>query len=125
MRYFHPQVAYADSRGEIKDLVQDDGINAVTIVTFTAGAVRANHYHKQTTQWNYVLSGKLLLVTETEGEGRKETILSPGDLAMTPPNEGHALKALEDSSVLILAKGPRSGTDYESDTYRLPTPLIN
>ena len=48
-------VAHKDARGTITDLISDDEINAVTLITFSQGAVRANHYHERTIQWNYVL----------------------------------------------------------------------
>ena len=41
--------AFSDHRGQIIDLLENENINAVTVITFTKGAVRANHYHKQTT----------------------------------------------------------------------------
>ena len=116
--------AFKDDRGEIIDLIDNDEINAVTLISFNEGAVRANHYHKQTTQWNYVISGKIRLVTQMPNEEKEELILKKGDFAVTVPHEGHALEAIEPSEVMILTKGPRSGKDYESDTYRLEVPLI-
>ena len=118
------KVSFKDDRGEITDLIQNEEINAVTLITFTKGSVRANHIHKQTTQWNYVMSGKIRIVTQKEGESKEEQIMNSGDFIVTHPNEGHALQALEDSEVLILTKGPRGGKEYESDTFRLEKPLI-
>ena len=50
---------YVDERGEIIDILTNTDIDSATIVTFTVDAVRANHYHKYTTQWNYILSGEI------------------------------------------------------------------
>ena len=116
--------AHEDSRGFIKDLISNDEINAITFITFTKGAVRANHYHKNTIQWNYVLSGEILLVTQFPGEKINKKILITGDFVLTQKNERHALKGLTDAEVLILTKGPRSGNQYEADTFRLDIPLI-
>lgn len=116
--------AHSDERGSITDLISDDEINSVTIITFTEGSVRANHYHEHTIQWNYIISGKILLVTQFPEMSRQERILEAGDFAMTRKNERHALKALTESVVLILTKGPRAGSQYENDTYRLCVPLI-
>jgi quercetin dioxygenase-like cupin family protein len=116
--------AHTDARGSITDLISDGEINAVTLITFTKGAVRANHYHEHTVQWNYVISGEILLVTEVPGSGRSERVLRPGDFAVTRERERHALKGLTDAQVLILTKGPRAGTQYEADTFRLDVPLI-
>jgi len=116
--------AFADARGEIIDLIEGESINAITLITFKKGAIRANHYHKHTTQWNYVVSGSIRLVTQLPGEVRSETIMHPGDLVATGPEERHALQALDDSTLMVFTKGPRGGKEYESDTYRLDVPLI-
>jgi quercetin dioxygenase-like cupin family protein len=117
-------VNHEDSRGVIVDLVENQNINAITYISFTAGAVRANHYHKKTTQWNYVTKGKIKLVTQMGDEAIKEIILEKGDLAVTIPMEKHALVGLEDAEMLVFTEGPRGGKEYESDTYRLEKPLV-
>ena len=63
------------------------------------------------------------LVTCLPGKGTQEVIMEKGDFAVTEPHEQHALVGLENSEVLVLTKGPRGGTEYESDTYRLEIPL--
>lgn len=125
MNLLNLQPAFSDHRGHIIDLVTNEEINAVTIVTFTKGAVRANHYHKQTIQWNYVMSGEILLATQNPGEEKHERVLKEGDFVITPANERHALKGLTDAKMLVLTKGLRAGLEYESDTFRLDVPLIN
>ncbi|MDP3655588.1 MAG: cupin domain-containing protein [Brevundimonas sp.] len=117
--------AFSDNRGDIIDLISDDTINAVTVITFAAGAVRANHYHERTIQWNYIMSGEVQMVTQSPGGERQERVLRKGDFAMSVEHERHALKALTDAEVLILTKGPRAGSEYENDTFRLTEPLIN
>ncbi len=116
--------AYEDDRGTITDLISNDEVNAVTIITFTKGAIRANHYHEHTVQWNYVISGEVLLVTQMPGKEKVEKILYGGDFVVTRENESHAIKGLIESEVLIITKGPRAGDKYENDTFRLKVPLI-
>ncbi len=116
--------AFTDARGAITDLISDDEINAVTLITFAKGAVRANHYHERTIQWNYVIRGEILLATLIPGGERQERVLRAGEFAVTRENERHALKGITDAEVLILTKGPRAGTQYENDTFRLGEPLI-
>lgn len=123
MKKIEYQVAFSDHRGEISDLIENENINAITRITIRQGAVRGNHYHKETWQWNYVVSGKMKLVTQMPNEERQEAILSPGDLAVTGPYEHHALVGVEDCEVLVFTKGPRGGKEYESDTFRLEEPL--
>jgi quercetin dioxygenase-like cupin family protein len=119
------EAAYEDQRGTIIDLISNEEVNAVTLITFTKGAVRANHYHKHTIQWNYVISGEVLLVTQNLGEQKVENILRPGDFAITRENERHAIKGLSEAEVLIITKGPRAGDKYENDTFRLDELLID
>jgi len=116
-------VSFHDERGKITDLLEGEVIHAVTVITFQKGAVRANHYHKATFQWNYIMSGKVKLITQMPGEDKIETVLVKGDFALTVPNERHALVGLEDSELLVLTKGPRGGKEYESDTFRIEDPL--
>lgn len=118
-------VSFKDERGEIIDLLENESINAVTIVTFSKGAVRGNHYHKQTVQWNYVMSGKIKLFSQDPGGAVEETILDQGEFAVTVANVRHTLVGLEDSSVMVFTKGPRGGKEYESDTFRLDAPLVS
>ena len=116
-------VSFRDDRGEIIDLLENENINAVTIVTFKKGATRGNHYHKQTIQWNYLMSGRIRLLSQVPGAPVEETIMNPGDFVATTENVRHALIGLEDSSLMVFTKGPRGGKEYESDTFRLDTPL--
>ena len=116
--------SHTDERGTITDLVQHEAINAVTLISFEKGVVRANHYHKETYQWNYVLSGKIKLVTQLPNQDKVEVTMQKGDFTVTVPNESHALMAIEPSELLVLTKGPRGGKEYESDTFRLASPLI-
>lgn len=117
-------IIHSDDRGVIIDLVENQSINAITFISFSKGAVRANHYHKKTSQWNYITKGQIKLVTQF-GEGPiNEKILQKGDLVMTIPMEKHALVGLEDSEMLVFTEGPRGGKEYESDTFRLEQPLV-
>ena len=119
-----PAPAFTDERGEIIDLIENEDINAVTVVTFTKGAVRGNHFHEHTTQWNYVLSGRIKLVTQAPGRPPEETLLQAGELAVMVPGVRHAFVGVEASRLIVFTKGPRGGKEYETDTFRLETPLV-
>ena len=108
---------FEDERGVIED--GPDGL-ASTFITTWEGAVRGNHFHKETTQWTVVLVGSLLV---KNGEQAAQT-LGPGEVIRHSPGDPHAWKALEDSAALVLTKGPRKGDDFERDTYRLKEPLL-
>ena len=114
-----------DERGYIQDLVTNQKLDAITIITMRKGSQRGNHYHKLTTQWTYVLSGSVKLASSEVGSEKIDSeILMAGELAISVPLVSHGLLALDDSEILIITKGPRAGFDYETDTYRLKESLF-
>jgi quercetin dioxygenase-like cupin family protein len=115
--------SFRDERGEIIDLLENENINAITIVTFKEGAVRGNHFHKKTIQWNYLISGRIRFFSQEPGGQVVDTVMQPGDFVVTGIGIRHALVGLEDSTLMVFTKGPRGGKEYESDTYRLEVPL--
>ena len=117
------ELVHSDSRGDIFDLITDELISAVSHITFTQEAIRGNHIHFKTSQWNYVISGNIQVVIDSNGE-REEGIFQTGDLFLIPPGQAHAMKASEDSELMVFTMGPRGGKDFESDTFRLELPLI-
>ena len=118
------KINFKDKRVIIVDLIEKTQINAITYITQKKNAVRGNHYHKKTIQWNYVLSGKVILITKKKNHKIIKKIMKKGDLILTEKNEKHAIKAISDSEILVFTKGPRGGKEYESDTYKLKEKLI-
>lgn len=114
--------AFKDDRGVITDILQHTPVDSVTIITCIKGAIRANHYHKESVQYSYVLSGKMLAYTQMPDGPLESRTLAEGDMLESPVLERHALHAIEDSTLLIVTRGPRGGKNYEDDTYRV-TPL--
>lgn len=123
MKIVKPKPAFKDSRGAIIDILDGVPVECVTLLTSKKGAVRGNHYHKKTTQYAFVLEGKLRLYIQHPGQPVRTRVISAGDLVVTPPKERHAFVALEDSVLLACAHGPRVGRSYEADTYRLDEPI--
>jgi len=103
---------HEDERGIIDDLIVTE-TGAVTHITFKKGAVRGNHYHKKTIQSDFILSGRLLLVTQYG-----EVEVNAGETHVHKPGVKHAYKALEDSEMVSCVYGPRKGEDYSSDTFK-------
>lgn len=118
------ETSFEDVRGKIIDIVSNETMNAATLITLSTGAIRANHYHNHTIQWNYIISGRINVIIENNVHERNELILNPGDLLKITEGEKHAFKSLEDSVMLVFSQGPRGGKDYETDTIRLSDPLI-
>jgi quercetin dioxygenase-like cupin family protein len=120
----HPGTAFEDRRGTITDLIVDEPFESVSRITTVRGAVRGNHYHADTYQAMYISRGRIRLVTRMPGGPVRSFEAGPGDVVRTPPVEHHAVLALEDTDMLVFTRGPRSGENFESDTYRLSEPLI-
>lgn len=126
MKIWNKSVNFEDERGTIRDIITHTPIEHITIITCVKGAVRGNHYHKDTVQYDYVLSGKMKILSRPEGSEIVETVIAePGTLVMHDRGEAHSLIAIEESSFLSITEGSRGGIDYEKDTYRLDVPLID
>ena len=115
---------FEDHRGVISDILIKERIDYVTIISNNKGAIRGNHYHKETIQFLYVLEGSVLVASQKEGEEVQQKVLKTGSLLFNEAYEAHAIKSLEDSKLLILTRGLRGGKDYETDTFKLDKPLI-
>lgn len=123
MEITHPPIAHQDDRGRIIDVLEGIDFNYATVITSRKGVTRGNHYHLKTTQWVYVISGRLLSHSRMPFCPLERRELNPGDLIKNVPSEHHALTALEDTEFLVLTAGLRGGKDYEKDTYRLAKPM--
>ena len=118
-------ISHQDDRGIILDIFESQPKEHGALITFNEGAKRANHYHKKSTQYLFLVSGTLLMRTakvNEEGnfiESIKEDIIKPNMLITHRPFEAHAFVATENSVTLAFACGLRGGKDYEKDVYRL------
>jgi mannose-6-phosphate isomerase-like protein (cupin superfamily) len=125
MQKYKLKTNFKDQRGIIKDIIQED-INSITYITIKKGKVRGNHYHKKTTQWNFIINGsvKLFYKKNVLSKTIKKVLLKKNDLAVCRPNEPHAFKSLKDCEIIVFTKGPRKGKEYETDTYRLASSIV-
>jgi quercetin dioxygenase-like cupin family protein len=109
-----------DKRGTITDLMVNKNYS-VTHISFKKGAVRGNHYHKETVQHDFVLKGRLQFrMKDRKSFERIDTIVSEGESIHIPAHNEHAYKALENSEIISICFGVRKGQDYEKDVFRLP-----
>ena len=121
-----PLELHTDDRGSIVDIFYKKNINHVAVVKSCKGAVRGNHYHKQTTQHMLITKGALeYWFTELDTDATPKCItLREGDFITTPPHEVHALNIIEDNEFIVFTEGVRGGKDYESDTFRIDGNII-
>jgi dTDP-4-dehydrorhamnose 3,5-epimerase-like enzyme len=112
--------AFEDERGAISNILEES-ISHVAIITSKKGSIRANHYHPDQIQYEYLISGKYESyskdLNKKDSEIEKQTI-SPGSLVITPPMIAHAMKFLEDSVMLNLTTGRRDSKDYSEHTIK-------
>jgi len=114
------KVAHQDERGTISDILQQVAVDCVTLITITKGSIRGNHYHKDSIQYSYVLSGEVIAYTQLPNQKVEKCTLKVGDMLESPVMERHSLHGADENSVLlILTKGPRGGSQYEDDTFRV------
>ena len=124
MKKIKRKINFRDNRGFIIDLLEKKNINAITFITQKKGKIRGNHFHKKTIQWNYLIKGKLELLTRKNKQKIIRTLIKEGELVETSKNESHAIKALKNSEFLVFTQGPRGGKEYENDTFRLKNPIL-
>ena len=114
-----PKPAFTDKRGKIFDLIEES-VGHIGMITFTKGAVRAKHYHLRSTQYSYILEGKIkLTVSDTKGKHKRSYILKPGTLSTIPPRVVHTYTALTPARILDMTTLNRRARGYEQDTRRV------
>ena len=118
-------IAYEDERGIILDIFESEPKEHGSLITFNKGSRRANHFHKESTQFLFLISGNLIMRSgEVDDDGNfkdkiKQDIIKPHMLVTHKPYEAHAFEASENSTILAFACGLRGGKNYEKDVYRL------
>lgn len=113
--------AFRDQRGEILD-VFEGMVHHTGVITFAEGAVRANHYHREQTQYTYVLEGMIELKTRDANEPAapvQTMTMEPGDFVTLPPHTVHSYRALTAASMICLTTKERDSVSYEADTVRV------
>ena len=65
------KIAVEDDRGIILDVFKSSPKDHCALITFKKDSQRANHYHKRSIQYTFVVSGDLLLRTAKVDEDGK------------------------------------------------------
>lgn len=121
------KIATYDNRGTISDIFYKHPIDHVAIIRSKKGALRGDHYHKQTTQHILVTKGSLRYywrMLDQEINQVQDVTVFEGEMVTTPPFEVHALEILEKNEFIAFSEGKRGGKQYESDTFRVSPSLI-
>lgn len=112
--------AFCDQRGCITDVL-DKTVGHIGHITFTEkGVTRAKHYHKKSTQYDYVLKGRIrLVVCLPDGSKMEEYVLETGMVTEIPPGVVHVYIAEEISEMIDITTLSREDDGYEEDTVRV------
>ncbi len=124
MKIEHKAVNFEDNRGTIMDIFIADPREHCTIIHSVKGSVRGNHFHKLTMQSDFMVTGKMKILSRKQGSDEvEEHIVEANDFIQGELGEAHEFIALEDLIFVTFHNGPRGGDNYESDTFRLAVPL--
>ena len=117
---------FRDKRGLIADIIYNNEINHIAYISTNKNGIRGNHYHKKTTQYTFVIDGRIrYYFKKKSGKKISQLILKKGDLIKSKFNEIHAFKTISKKSVMLaLTVGVRGGKDYEKDTFRVESIII-
>lgn len=115
---------FKDERGVISNIA-DGQLGDVAVISSTAHAVRANHYHEEDWHLSFLVSGKMLYSwksLDTSDNGEIE--ISAGSLFYTPKRTIHRMKFLEESLFIAVSKLNRNQEHYEADTKRVGSEFL-
>jgi quercetin dioxygenase-like cupin family protein len=97
----NPEAAISDNRRKMVQLLTAD-IKQVNYWKAVSGSILGNHYHKDTTEYFYILCGEATL----EITGEPPTKLRIDDFVMISPNKVHTLKCHTDLEFLTFLSKP-------------------
>jgi quercetin dioxygenase-like cupin family protein len=118
---------HTDDRGRIADAFFGVSINHVVVIDSIKGAIRGNHYHKETVQSILITKGSMEYWYKNLDDDlpAQFVVAVEGDVITSDNNEIHAMKMLEnDTQFIAFTEGVRGGKNYELDTYRIEKSII-
>ncbi len=125
MIYERKTINFTDERGTIMDAFVSRPFEHGVLIHSNRGAVRGNHYHKESLQCDLVIAGRMAVFSRKAGsDAIEERVVGPNDWLEWDKEEAHEFIALDDEAIFMsFVNGLRGGQSYESDTYRIPVPL--
>lgn len=111
-----PDFAYPDDRGLLVQICHE-GYEQINAVYTKKGALRGNfHYHKNTKEAFFVLSGKIRVTAEKSGE-TDERIFETGDMFLIEEFVKHSFDFLDDTYLVGLYTKCVENTDGTKDIH--------
>lgn len=105
-----------DDRGSFWGITRDQWAE-VNFVQTSAGQVRGNHYHKETRELFFIISGEIEIVVEDLRSGEHlEFVVSKGDIFLIEPYELHTFRIKTDAQWINMLS--QSIDDHNPDFHR-------
>ena len=111
MQKLSPYVKRVDDRGGFCGITQERWAE-VNFVETAAGQVRGNHYHKETRELFFIISGEIeIIVTDLRSGERTEMSVTKGDIFIIEPYELHTFRTKTDAQWLNMLSKPHDPQD--------------
>lgn len=115
---------FRDKRGSLKKIAMKSrigmDIEEIYVLYSNKGAVRGNHYHKETIEYFTVLEGIAVFSMKDLDTGDSETVKISSDdniIVKVPVNVVHAFRNDDDKPMVMLAVSSREYNPDDDDTY--------
>ncbi len=115
---------FRDKRGSLKKIAMKSrigmDIEEIYVLYSNKGAVRGNHYHKQTIEYFTVLEGIAVFSLKDLDTGDSQTVKISSDdniIVKVPANVVHAFRNDADQPMVMLAVSSREYNPDDDDTY--------
>lgn len=110
-----PDFTFQDDRGELVQLVHK-GYEQINVLFSRKGTLRGGHYHKESREAFFVVSGCVELCLEQEN-GRETNVFQKGDFFLIQSYEIHSMSFPEDCTLVAMYDKRIEHEDGTKDIY--------
>jgi len=107
MRNLQPYSRLDDSRGTFIGITQNQKWAEVNFIETGRNQVRGNHYHKNTLELFFIISGRIKVnIFDIRKRKKEEFIANKGDIFIVEPFEVHTFETLTDATWINMLSAP-------------------
>ena len=111
-----PDFSFEDGRGKLTQLVHG-GYTQINMLESRKGVFRGGHFHKQSREAFFVVSGQVEVTLKKGGEHSTE-LFHPGDFFEIAPYVVHSMRFPEDCVLVAMYDIPVEKTNGTKDIYK-------
>lgn len=117
MKILEPEFVHTDPRRSLKQLLTAD-IKQVNVYNVSTNSVLGNHYHKETTEYFYVVKGSIFLELHDMKTGQEtRRIFTNGDMFAVHPYEVHKIECFSEAKIMTFLT--KEFTQENPDLYKV------